>query len=105
MHEGHLMTENSAVAAWHGKVTCPCGSVQVHAVHLRTVSSSRPLSHSEAWTKPRCGRRASLDGGSRRRSGRVDSVSDLQTAVGIDPSLARYVTIKGKTVSLSLPPL
>jgi len=29
MHEVHLMTENSAVAAWRGRVTCPCGSAQV----------------------------------------------------------------------------
>lgn len=31
--------------------------------------------------------------------------SDIKTAVDLDPSLARYVTIKGKTVSLALPPL
>jgi tetratricopeptide (TPR) repeat protein len=29
---------------------------------------------------------------------------DIKTAVGLDPSLARYVTIKGKTASLTLPP-
>ncbi len=33
------------------------------------------------------------------------AVSDLRTAVGLDPSLAAYVTIKGKTVVLGLPPL
>jgi Tfp pilus assembly protein PilF len=36
---------------------------------------------------------------------RANSVSDLQTAVDLDPSLAHYVTIKGKTASLALPPL
>jgi Tfp pilus assembly protein PilF len=33
------------------------------------------------------------------------AVSDLRTAVGLDPSLAAYVTIRGKTVVLGLPPL
>ena len=35
----------------------------------------------------------------------ASAVSDLRAAVGLDPSLARYVVIKGKTVSLALPPL
>jgi hypothetical protein len=36
---------------------------------------------------------------------RVHAVSDLRTAAGLDASLAGYVTIKGKTVSIGLPPL
>lgn len=36
---------------------------------------------------------------------RAKAVSDLRTAVGLDPSLASYVAIKGKTASLQLPPL
>ena len=36
---------------------------------------------------------------------RAKAVSDLRTAVGLDPSLAKYVTIRGKTVVLGLPPL
>ena len=35
----------------------------------------------------------------------ANAVSDLHTAVGLDPSLAQYVMIRGKTVSLQLPPL
>ena len=35
----------------------------------------------------------------------ANAVSDIRTAVDLDPSLVRYVTIKGKTVSLALPPL
>jgi hypothetical protein len=30
--------------------------------------------------------------------------SDIKTAVSLDPSLARYVMLKGKTASLTLPP-
>lgn len=36
---------------------------------------------------------------------RAEAVGDLRAAVGLDPSLARYVMIKGKTVTLELPPL
>jgi hypothetical protein len=32
-------------------------------------------------------------------------VSDLVTAVGLDPSLDRYVISKGKSASITLPPL
>ena len=34
-----------------------------------------------------------------------EAVSDLQTAVRLDPSLDRYVKSKGKTAFLALPPL
>lgn len=34
-----------------------------------------------------------------------EAVRDVHTAVGLDPSLAAYVTITGKTVVLKLPPL
>ncbi|HZD76468.1 MAG TPA: hypothetical protein VE218_05650, partial [Acidobacteriaceae bacterium] len=34
-----------------------------------------------------------------------EAVTDLRTAIGLDPSLATYVTITGKTVVLRLPPL
>jgi tetratricopeptide (TPR) repeat protein len=33
------------------------------------------------------------------------AVSDLQKAVDLDPSLDRYVTSRGKTASLTLPPI
>ena len=33
-----------------------------------------------------------------------DAIDDIKTAVSLDPSLAHYVGLKGKTVSLSLPP-
>jgi tetratricopeptide (TPR) repeat protein len=33
------------------------------------------------------------------------AVADLRIAVGLNPSLASFVTIKGKTVVLGLPPL
>ena len=36
---------------------------------------------------------------------RAEAVRDLRTAVGLDPSLATYVTIRGNTVVLRLPPL
>jgi Tfp pilus assembly protein PilF len=36
---------------------------------------------------------------------RANAMSDLHTAVALDPSLAHYVMIQGKTVSLQLPPL
>lgn len=36
---------------------------------------------------------------------RANAVSDLQTAVNLDSSLAHYVAIQGKTVSLQPPPL
>ena len=36
---------------------------------------------------------------------RASAVSDLRTAVSLDPAIANYVVIKGKTVSLELPPL
>ena len=36
---------------------------------------------------------------------RVNAVDDLRTAVGLDASLARYVVIQGKNVTLNLPPL
>jgi len=36
---------------------------------------------------------------------RVNAVDDLRTAVGLDASLARYVLIAGKNVTLTLPPL
>lgn len=35
----------------------------------------------------------------------ADAFSDLRTAVGLDPALARYVVIRNKAVLLSLPPL
>ena len=35
----------------------------------------------------------------------ANAVSDLVKAVDLDPSLDRYVTSKGKTASLTLPPL
>jgi Flp pilus assembly protein TadD len=34
-----------------------------------------------------------------------NAVSDLTTAVGLDPSLDHYISTKGKTASISLPPL
>ncbi len=33
------------------------------------------------------------------------AVSDITTAVGLDPSLDRYISTKGKTASITLPPL
>ena len=35
----------------------------------------------------------------------ANAVSDIVTAVGLDPSLDHYVSTKGKTASISLPPL
>ena len=34
-----------------------------------------------------------------------NAVSDVATAVGLDPSLDRYISSKGKTATLTLPPL
>jgi Tfp pilus assembly protein PilF len=34
-----------------------------------------------------------------------NAVSDITTAVGLDPSLDRYISSKGKTASITLPPL
>ena len=34
-----------------------------------------------------------------------DAVSDIGTAVGLDPSLDHYISTKGKTASIALPPL
>jgi Flp pilus assembly protein TadD len=34
-----------------------------------------------------------------------NAVSDVETAVGLDPSLDRYISSKGKTATLTLPPL
>ena len=36
---------------------------------------------------------------------RANAVNDIRSAVGLDSSLARYVIIKDKTATLSLPPL
>ena len=35
----------------------------------------------------------------------ASAVSDIVTAVDLDPSLDRYVSTKGKTASIALPPL
>jgi hypothetical protein len=35
----------------------------------------------------------------------ASAVSDITTAVGLDPSLDRYISSKGKTAMLTLPPL
>jgi hypothetical protein len=91
MHEVHLMTENAAAAAWRGKVTCPCGSVQVSTVDARTVSSSRPLAARTSdrnWPARACAEDAALEapalnrlGNSRLISRRVGSrwVASLET--------------------------
>jgi hypothetical protein len=34
-----------------------------------------------------------------------NAVSDVATAVALDPSLDRYISSKGKTATLTLPPL
>jgi len=38
-------------------------------------------------------------------AGAANPIEDIKTAVGLDASLANYVKLKGKTVSLALPPL
>jgi Flp pilus assembly protein TadD len=35
----------------------------------------------------------------------ANAVSDIRTAVDLDPSLDHYVSTKGKTASIALPPL